>query len=82
MARALVRTCGLWILVGTLAGCGSALPAAGSDHVRSAAGGYVLADPPPGMIVRIGSKPLLNKADAAAASDPGPADIAGLPTPP
>jgi hypothetical protein len=75
-----VRTLGLtwsfWILVGTLAGCGSGPPAAGPDYVRSAAGGYVLADPPPGMTVRLGSKPLLNKADAVPAGDRGSADLA------
>jgi hypothetical protein len=66
MARMLGRRCGLWLLVGALAGCGPALPVSSPDYVRSATGGYVLADPPPGMTVRLGSKPLLNKADAAA----------------
>jgi hypothetical protein len=76
MVRALGRMSGCWVLVGALAGCGSAPRAAGPDYVRSAAGGYVLADPPPGMTVWIGSKPLLNKADAAQAGDRGSADIA------
>ena len=77
----LARTWGFWILVGVLAGCGSALPAPGSDYVRTTAGGYVLADPPPGMIVSLGSKPLLNEADAAAASGSGAAKVARPPTP-
>ncbi len=64
MAWALGRRWSFWVLVGALAGCGSAPPAAGPDYVQSAAGGYVLAAPPPGMSVRIGSKPLLNAADA------------------
>ena len=81
MAPPLGRMWGLWILALALAGCGSALPAAGSDHVRSASGGYALADPPPGMVVRIGSKPLLNKGDAAAAGEPGAAALARLPGP-
>jgi hypothetical protein len=67
MARTLGRRCGLWLLVGALAGCGPAVPVPGPDYVRSIAGGYVLADPPPGMTVRLGSKPLLNVTDAAAA---------------
>jgi hypothetical protein len=58
------------LLLGALAGCGSALPAAGADYLRSAAGGYVLADLPPGTTVWLGTKPLLNVADAAAAIAP------------
>ena len=81
MAPPLGRMWGFWILLGALAGCGPALPAAGSDYVRSASSGYVLADPAPGMIVRIGSTPLLNKGDAAAASEPGSAALARLPGP-
>ncbi len=73
MAWALGRRWSFWVLVGALAGCGSAPPAAGPDYVQSAAGGYVLAAPPPGMSVRIGSKPLLNAADAGTASDGGAA---------
>jgi hypothetical protein len=76
MARLLGRAWGLWILVGVLAGCGSALPEAGPDYVRSTAGGYILADPPPGMTVWIGAKPVLNAADAAAMSDLEAADPA------
>ena len=67
MARRLGYRLSLLVLLGALAGCGSALP--GSDYVRSAAGGYVLADPPPGMTVWLGTKQFLNAADAAYATD-------------
>lgn len=67
MARRLGYRLSLLVLLGALAGCGSALP--GSDYVRSAAGGYVLADPPPGMTVWLGTKQFLNAADAARAPD-------------
>jgi hypothetical protein len=71
VARKLGRRSSLLVLLGTLAGCGSALP--GSDYVRSSAGGYVLADPPPGITVWLGTKQFLNAADAALATDHRPA---------
>ncbi len=70
MAQALARTWCSCVLALGLSGCGFDLSAAGSDHVRSSAGGYVLAAPPPGMTVRIGSKQLMSEADAAAAGRP------------
>ena len=76
MAWALGRRWSFWVLVGALAGCGSAPPAAGPGYVQSAAGGYLLAAPPPGMSVRIGSKPVLNAADAGLASGRGAAHSA------
>ncbi len=81
MARALGWASGFWVLALAVAGCSSTLPAAGPDHVRSAAGGYVLAASPPGMTVRIGSKPLLSAASVATASDRESADIASPPAP-
>jgi hypothetical protein len=65
--RKLGRRLSLLVLLGALAGCGSALP--GSDYVRSATGGYVLVDPPPGITVWLGTKHFLNAADAALATD-------------
>jgi hypothetical protein len=61
------------VLIWALAGCGSALPAPDSDYVRSTAGGYVLADPPPGITVSLGAKPFLNAANAATMTDRGAA---------
>ena len=73
----------LWLLisVAALAGCGSAALVAGPDYVRTAAGGYVLADPSPGMTVRLGAKPILNAAEAAASSDDRAADPGRRATP-
>ncbi len=81
MARMLGCLWGLCALVGALAGCGDALPAAGPDYVRSTAGGYVLADPPPGVTVRLGAKPVLNAAAATATGTPAAAAMDHAPAP-
>jgi hypothetical protein len=57
------------VLIGGLSACGAALPAAGSDYVRTTAGAYVLSDAPPGIVVRLGSKQVLNQAAAATIND-------------
>ncbi len=47
---------------------GAAKTALDAGYLRTADGGYVLANPPPGMIVTLGSKRLLNVGEAESAA--------------
>ena len=74
MARMLGQAWACWLVAGAVTACGSEPPAGGPGSVQSVAGGYVLADPAPGMTVYLGATPFFSEPRAAAASAPRPGD--------